>query len=132
MAAGRKLLAAEVCCCVTEPPDILHPLEVVPLRPLNLSRTVFRLFLLTEVIPPPGFVADTIPPPDFATEVIPPPLDLVIEVNPLGFETTGIGFNKLAVGLGAIFGMVPAIWCVDIGLEGRLEAEVKFGVDNVF
>lgn len=63
---------------VTVPPDILLlPLEGVPLRPLNLSNTVLRLFLLTEVIP-------------------------------LGFDT-GAGFSKLAVGLGAILGIVPAI-----------------------
>ena len=60
---------------VTDPPDM--PLEGVPLRPLNLSSTVLRLFLLTEVIP-------------------------------LGLDT-GTGFSKLAVGLGAILGMVPAI-----------------------
>ena len=60
---------------VTDPPDM--PLEGVPLRPLNLSSTVLRLFLLTEVIP-------------------------------LGLDT-GTGFSKLAVGFGAILGMVPAI-----------------------
>ena len=106
------------------------PLEVVPFRPLSLSKTVLRLFLLTEVIPPPGFVAEAIPPPGFATEVI-PPLGLVMEVIPLGFDT-GIGFSKLAVGLGAIFGIVPAIWCVEMGLVGRLEAEAMFGVVSVF
>ena len=133
MAAGRKLPPLDVAevCCVTEPPDIL-PLELVPLRPLNLSRTVLRLFLLTEVMPPPGFVDEVpITPLGFEPEPIPPTLDLDMEADiPLGFDT-GIGFNKLAVNFGAIFGMVPANWCVDIGLVGRVAAEM-LGVDNVF
>ena len=82
--------------------------------------------------PVPDFVAEDIPiPPGFATEVI-PPLDLGMEVIPLlGFDIW-MGFSKLEVGLGAIFGMVPAIWCVEMGLVGRLEAEAMFGVVNVF
>ena len=53
------------------------------------------------------------------TEVIPLALVDVAEAGllpliPLGFDT-GNGFSKLAVGFGAIFGIVPAIWCVEMG-----------------
>ena len=84
--------------CITEPPDILLRVGVgVPLRPLNLSNTVFRLFLLTEVMPPLDF--EELEEPIVLTPLIP---------VPLGFGT-GMGFSKLPDGFGAILGMVPAI-----------------------
>ena len=69
----------------------------VPLRPLNLSKTVFRLFLLTEVMPALDFEEPDEP-------MVLPPLIPV----PLGFGT-GSGLSKLPDGFGAILGMVPAI-----------------------
>ena len=95
----RKLLEVALPVCITEPPDIL-PREggvAVLLRPLNLSNTVFRLFLLTEVMPPL----------DFEEPGVPMVLLPLIPV-PLGFGT-GMGLSKLPDGFGAIFGMVPAI-----------------------
>ena len=67
------------------------------MKPLNLSNTVFRLFLLTEVMPPLDFEEPEEP------MVLPPPIPA-----PLGFGT-GMGFSKLPDGFGAILGMVPAI-----------------------
>ena len=102
VAVWRKLLEVALPVafpvCITEPPDILPRVGVgVPLRPLNLSKTVFRLFLLTEVMPPLDFEEPEVP------MVLPLPIPV-----PLGFGT-GMVFSKLPDGFGAILGMVPAI-----------------------
>ena len=77
--------------------------ELEPFKPLSLSSTVLRLFLLTLWIP--------------------------LELAVLGFEAIE-GLSKLEVGLGAILGNVlPAIWWVEMGLE-LLTIEV--GIAKVF